>query len=254
MLISRVIPCLLLRDGALVKTIRFKKPQYIGDPLNAVRIFNEYEVDELLFLDISASIDLREPPFDFLKTIAGECFMPLGYGGGLRTTDHLKRLFAIGVEKAVINTAAFEDLSFISKAAELFGSQCVVVSIDAKKNMWGKYRATYKSGTKVSSYSPLDWAKQVENYGAGEILINSVDRDGVMGGYDLELVRQIASAVKVPVVACGGAGSVADLGTAVNEGGAAAAAAGSIFVYQKRNRSVLINFPSAKELEQLFPR
>lgn len=250
MLETRVMPCLLLKNSALVKTIKFKNPQYIGDPINTVRIYNEMEVDELIFLDITATVEGKKPPFKVISQIACECFMPFAYGGGIRDLNDVKKIINLGAEKVVINTHAFENPSFISEAAELYGSQSIVVSIDVKKNH-GEYAVFTHSGRKSTKLDPVKYAANVEKMGAGEIFLNSIDRDGVMEGYDSELIEKVSKAVGVPLITCGGAGRYEDIGKAV-EAGASAVAAGSIFVYQGKNRSVLINFPTRDELEAIL--
>jgi len=249
MLKTRVMPCLLLNNGRLVKTVKFKNPSYIGDPINAIKIYNGKEVDELILVDITATVENRPPPFDLIEEVACECFMPFTYGGGIRNLDDIKNIFSLGVEKAAINSYAAENPEFIGKAAELFGSQSIVVSIDVKKTLMGKYVVHSHSGKISTKIDPVSYAKEMEKIGAGEILLNSIDRDGIMDGYDIALIQKVTSAVSIPVIALGGAGNVDDLTGAVKEGGASAVAAGSMFVYQGKNLGVLINFPSRDELE-----
>lgn len=249
MLRTRIMPCLLLRDNALVKTVRFRRPTYVGEPINTVRIYNEKCVDELIFLDITASAEKKEPPWKLLEDIASECFMPFTYGGGIRSVDDIRRITSLGVEKVVLNTSAFERPEFVREAASVFGSQSIVISIDAKRTWSGRYRAFVQDGKVRTPYTPSDLAVKMVALGAGEILLTSMDRDGTFDGYDLELVRSVSSKVTVPLVACGGAGSVADFSAAIDEGEASAVAAGSMFVYQGRNRSVLINFPTTAVLK-----
>jgi imidazole glycerol-phosphate synthase subunit HisF len=248
----RVIPCLLLKGRGLVKTIKFKDPKYLGDPINAVKIFNDKEVDELLFLDITATLENRKPPFAHLAEIASECFMPFGYGGGIRSLDDVKTILNLGVEKVAINSYAVENPSFIQAAADFAGSQSVVVSIDVKKSFLGRYEVFSHSRKKATGLDPVKFAVEMERMGAGELFLNSIDRDGTMQGYDLELIKQVSGAVSIPVVACGGARTVTDLGEAVNRSGASAAAAGSMFVFYGPHRAVLINFPTSKELQKVF--
>lgn len=252
MIKTRVIPCLLLRNRGLVKTVKFKDPKYLGDPINVVKIFNDKEVDELVFLDITATVEKKRPPFDLLASIATECFMPLCYGGGVRNLDDMKTLFSLGIEKVALNSYAVENSTFVRAAADLFGSQSVIVSIDVKKSLLGKYKVFTHCGTVSTGLEPVKFAVEMEKQGAGELLLNSIDRDGMMQGYDLELIKQVSAAVGIPVVACGGAGKVQDLGEAVKSGGASAAGAGSIFVFQGPHRAVLISYPSPKELQGLF--
>lgn len=253
MLKTRVMPCLLLRNRGLVKTVKFKNPAYVGDPINTIRIFNEKEVDELILLDITATIEDKEVNYQVISEVASECFMPLTYGGGIRSIESAKRIFNIGVEKIAINSSALENLGFIKELADVFGSQSVVVSIDVKKTLLGKYIVFAKGGRESTKNDPVEWAKNVENLGAGEILLTSIDRDGTFEGYDIELIKRVSSAVNIPVIACGGAGKIDDLTDAVCKGGAAAVATGSMVVYQGANRAVLINFPTRKELEAILP-
>jgi cyclase len=251
MLKTRVIPCLLLKNKGLVKTVKFKNPKYIGDPINCVRIFNDKEVDELIFLDITATIENRKPQFDLLKKISTECFMPFGYGGGINNVDVAKQVLKQGAEKIIVNSSAL-DSEFLKKASSIFGSQSVVVAIDAKKSMFGKYNTFTHSGTKKTNLNPLDLAKQAETNGAGEIFINSIDREGTMNGYDIELIKMISDNVDIPVVAAGGAGELQDFQKAVEKGGASAVAAGSLFVFQGPHKAVLINYPSQDELKGIL--
>lgn len=252
MIRPRVIPCLLLKNEGLVKTVRFKEPKYLGDPINIVRIFNDKEVDELIFLDITATIENRRPNFDLLGKITSECFMPLGYGGGIRDIDDVKKLLAMGIEKIVLNSSAVENPSLIHLAAEYAGSQAVVISLDVKKSLLGKFEIYTRSGKKATGLDPVKFAIEMEKQGAGEILVNSIDRDGMMQGYDLELVRRVADSVTVPVVACGGAGNIQHLAEAIQVG-ASAAAAGSMFVFQGPLRGVLISYPMPEELRRFIP-
>jgi cyclase len=253
MIRPRVIPALLLQGQGLVKTIKFKEPIYLGDPINIVRIFNEKEVDELVFLDINATNENRPPAFKMLANITSECFMPLGYGGGIRTLDDIKALLSIGIEKIILNTSAVENPMLVHAAADYAGSQAVVISIDVKKNFLGKYEVCIRGGRKGTGLDPLKHAMEMEKRGAGELFINSIDRDGTMQGYDLELIRRVSDAVSIPLVACGGAGKLQDLADAINMGGASAAAAGSLFVFQGPLRGVLISYPSQAELKQVLP-
>lgn len=251
MLSPRVIPCLLLKDKALVKSVRFRNHRYVGDPINAVRLFNDMEVDELIILDITATLKKNKPNFQLLENLASECFMPFAYGGGIREIEDMRRIFRIGVEKIAINNYAFERPDFIRQAAEEFGTQSVIVSIDVKKNLWGRYEVCIQGGRKGTGLEPAGYAKKMEALGAGEILVNSIDRDGTWEGYDLELIRLVTQAVRIPVIVCGGAGSVDHLVEAVRDGGASTVAAGSMFVYQGKNQGVLINFPKREELEKI---
>lgn len=253
MLKARVIPCLLLKGGGgLVKTKKFGSPTYIGDPINAVKIYNEKEVDELMFLDITASKEQRGPNFTFLKDIATECFIPLCYGGGVTTTDEIRKLLRIGIEKISLNSVNFTNPNLISEAAKLFGSSTVVGSIDVKMNLFRKLRVFNSKTRDATKLDPVEYAKFLESQGAGEILVNSVDRDGMLTGYDYELIKKITDAVSIPVIACGGASKLDDIQRVVKYAGASAAAAGSIFVYQGGNKGVLINYPNYQQLEEIL--
>lgn len=249
MLRPRAIPCLLMRKGRLVKTVRFDKPNYVGDPINAVRIFNDMEVDEIIVLDIGATPDQSGIRFDIIGEMASECFMPMAYGGGITSVDEARRVFKLGVEKVVINSAAVSNLSVMTEVAAAFGNQAVVASVDVKKRMFGGYRVMTKGGRTAVDVPLVEWMQRLERAGAGELMITSIDRDGMMQGYDLELIRAATAAVKIPVIAAGGAGTVAHMGEAVNQGGASAAAVGSMAVYQGPNRAVLINFPTPAQLK-----
>jgi imidazole glycerol-phosphate synthase subunit HisF len=248
----RVIPALLIQDGGLVKSIKFKDHKYVGDPINAVKIFNEKEVDEIVILDISATAEKKAPNILVIKEIASEAFMPLGYGGGITKLQEIKELITAGVEKIVLNTSAFENPKLVSEGAAYVGSQSIVVSIDVKKNLWGKYKVFVKNGSKNTDIDPVEYAKQMQKAGAGELFLNSIERDGTFGGYDTELIRSVAKAVDIPVVAIGGAAEVEDFAKAV-QSGASAVSAGSMFVFQRPHRAVLISYPAQKELkEKLF--
>lgn len=248
----RVIPCLLLHQGGLVKTVQFSRPRYIGDPINTVRIFNEKEVDELLILDIDATVDDRPPLFDLLEEIVGEAFMPICYGGGVKSLEQMYRLFRLGIEKISISSAALNDLALIQNAVQEFGKQAVVVTLDLKERRLGKaYCITTHNGKVRVPGDPLEVAKRMEDAGAGELILNFVDRDGTMQGYDLNYIREIARHLHIPVVALGGAGDVQDIRDVI-ACGASAAAAGSLFVFYGKHRAVLINYPSSEELESLL--
>lgn len=249
MLRTRVIPSLLLRNQGLVKTIKFSNPIYVGDPINAVRIFNDKEVDELIFLDITATIQKKPPQFNLIHDIATECFMPFGIGGGIHDLETARSLLKLGSEKIILNSSA-TNLDFIAAAANEFGSQSVVVSIDVRQSRFGKYQVFTNSGTLNTKLDPVQFAKDVESAGAGEILLNSIDLDGTMKGYDLVLIKAVASSVNTPVVACGGAGSLSHFQEAILKGGASAVAAGSMFVFHGPHRAVLINYPTQDELKK----
>jgi len=249
MLRIRIIPCLQLIDQSLVKTVQFNKYGYIGDPINTVRIFNEIEVDELCFLDIRASISGSSPNLQILKEIANECFMPLSYGGGVKDLETAQKILSIGFEKIVINTAAIENPGLISKLALHSGSQSVIVSIDVKKNFLSGYSVFSYDGKRKTKLDPVTWAKQVEELGAGELLITSMDREGTWKGFDLEITRKICNAVRIPVIAHGGAGSIEHINQVISEGKASAVALGSMVVYQKKDMGVLVNFPDKNEIK-----
>lgn len=248
---TRVIPCLLLRNGGLVKTIGFGAARYVGDPINAVRIFNDKEVDELVFLDIEATSSGCGPNFDLLADIASEAFMPFAYGGGVTSLDQVKRLFALGIEKVIINTAADRTPDLVNDVAQIVGSSSVVASIDVRRNARGQYSVWANGGRQDCRRDPVTWAKELEQQGAGEILLNSINKDGTQSGYDLELVREVCKAVMIPVVAVGGAGSLRHFREAV-EHGASAVGAGSLFVFHGKHKAVLITYPERQILEDLF--
>ncbi len=238
-----------MQKGGLVKSIRFKDHKYVGDPINAVKIFNEKEVDEIVLLDISATTEKRPPNIRQIKEIASEAFMPLGYGGGITRIEEISELIAAGIEKLIFNTSAYNNPKLIEAGARTIGSQSIVVSIDAKKDLWGKYKVYVRNGSKNTGLDPATYALQMERSGAGEILLNSIEKDGTFDGYDPDLIRQVCSAVSIPVVAVGGAGKTEDFALAV-KAGASAASAGSMFVFQQPHRAVLISYPSQLELQQ----
>lgn len=250
---TRVIPVLLLRGKGLVKTVKFKDPKYIGDPINSVRIFNEKEVDELVFLDITATPEGRGPDFELLTDIAGEAFMPMAYGGGVTSLDQVQRIFALGFEKVVIDTAAYGAPQLIRDAVAIFGSQSIVGCVDVRRSLLGRYELHSHAGKTRQSVGLLEHVSALEQLGVGEIIVNSMDRDGTQSGYDLKLLQQVSSAVSVPVVACGGASGLDDFVAAVEQGGASAVAAGSLFVFVGPHRAVLINYPDRAELACRLP-
>lgn len=248
----RVIPALLIQKGGLVKSVKFKDHKYIGDPINAVKIFNEKEVDEIVILDISATAEKRGPNIRQIKELASEAFMPMGYGGGITKLEEIKELITIGVEKVIINTSAYNNSQLISDGAKYTGSQSIVVSIDVKKNIWGKYKVYVQNGSKNTNLDPVEYAKKMENAGAGELFLNAIDRDGTFSGYDTELIKLISAGVNIPLVAIGGGATVEDFAKAI-ENGASAVSAGSMFVFQGPHRAVLISYPKQQELkEKLF--
>ena len=239
----RIIPILLLSKGGLYKTVKFQKAQYIGDPINAVKIFNEKEADELILLDYTASKEKSKIDYSKIAEIAGEAFMPMAYGGAIQNFEDAKKVFDGGYEKVVLNSILFSYPELIGEIARVYGAQAVVGSIDVKKNLFGKYKVYSHSGTKNTGHDPVDWAKKLNQYGVGEIMVNAIEKDGTWEGYDEALISQVAHAVSVPVIACGGAASMEDFKKAV-AAGASAVAAGSMFVFQKKGMGVLISFPS----------
>jgi imidazole glycerol-phosphate synthase subunit HisF len=248
---TRVIPCLLLKGAGLVKTVRFKDPKYVGDPINAVKIFNEKEVDELIFLDITASRDGKAPPFATIEDIASECFMPVAYGGGVTTVEQAARIISLGIEKIVLNTAALRTPDLVTRLSERIGASSTVVGIDVRKDFLGRSRVYDHARQKTTEISPDGYAAKMAEAGAGEIFLNDVMRDGTGSGFDLDLVRRVTSAVDVPVIVCGGAGGLDDLRQAT-AAGASAVAAGSLFVYMGKHRAVMINYPPYTVLQDLF--
>lgn len=244
----RIIPCLTIQENDLVKTIQFKNPRYIGDPVNSVKIFNDKGVDELCILDITASKQNKEPNFQLLQEIANEAFMPLSYGGGLKTLEQVKRIIKMGYEKVVFNTSFIHNPQLIKDTVAFLGSSGVVISIDVKKNMLGKYVVYTNDGSQEVKKNLMDIIKQVEELDAGEIIINSISNDGMMEGYDLNLIKQVAEAVNVPVIAIGGAKDVSDLKKAIDSG-AHAVAASSMFIYYGKQKAVLITVPELSQFE-----
>jgi cyclase len=245
----RVIPVLLIHKGGLVKSVKFRNHKYVGDPINAVKIFNEKEIDEIVVLDIDASREKRTPNMRQISEIAGEAFIPLAYGGGISSIDEVKQLFYLGVEKVILNYQAVHNSALVTEAARLVGSQSVVVSVDAKKNMFGNYKVYTKNGTENTGQDPAAFAKKMQDAGAGEIFLNAIDKDGTWQGYDLELIRQVCSVLTIPLIACGGAGKIGDFKNAVDNG-ASAVSAGSLFVFQPPHNAVLISYPSQEELKK----
>jgi len=249
MLRTRVIPCLQLVDNSLVKAVKFKNYKYIGDPVNTVRIFNELEVDELCFLDIRATKDKRKPNFKILQEISNECFMPVSYGGGIQDLDTAKKILSIGFEKIVLNSAAITNPSLITDIANLIGTQSVIVAIDVKKSLLKGNRVFTISGTKKTTFNPVEWAQQIEKLGAGEILVTAIDKESTWSGFDVDLVAEISDAVSIPIIAHGGAGTVDHIVDVVKAGKASAVALGCMVVYQKKGMGVLVNFPDKNNLE-----
>lgn len=252
MLRPRVIPCLLVHDKGLVKTVQFKDPKYVGDPINAVRIFNEKESDELMVIDIDATRDNREPDYKMIEHLAAECRMPLCYGGGVKTAEQAQRIFSLGVEKIAISSAAIQNPDLVSQMAERVGSQSVVVVVDVKKKLLGGYEIYTHNGKKSTGKSPFEFVSKMEMLGAGEIVVNSIDQDGVMKGYDMALIEKVRQSVSLPLTVLGGAGSLRDIGNLINKYGIIGAAAGSLFVFKGVYKAVLINYPNWSEKDQLI--
>ena len=254
MLRTRIIPILLLRNASLVKTEQFGRFQYIGDPCNTVRIFNELEVDELAIVDITATREGRTPDLSLLKDITDECFMPLGYGGGIRSFEDAQSIFKAGFEKIILNSHAEADPGLITQISGSYGSQAVVVSIDVRKNLIGNYKVATWGGKKHTRRCPVEWAKEAEKCGAGEILLTSIDCEGTWQGLDCELIASVTREVSIPVIAQGGAGTISHIADAVKIGGASAVAVGSMVVFQKKGMGVLVNFPDAQLLKQALSK
>lgn len=243
MLRTRLIPCLQLRHGSLVKTRRFGRFDYVGDPANTCRIFNECEVDELAIVDIAASKEGRGPDFTVLQEVAEECFMPVAYGGGITSTAQAERVLRLGMEKVIVGTAAYERPALMTEIACAFGSQCLIAAIDVAGSE-GRWRCRSRSATRDAGATPVDWARRMEDAGVGEILLTSIDREGTWSGFDRALIEAVSSAVNVPVIAHGGAGTDRDIVDAVERSGASAVALGSMVVFQKKDMGVLVNFPA----------
>jgi len=252
MLRPRIIPCLLVKNGGLVKTVAFDTPKYVGDPINAVRIFNEKEVDELIVVDIDATVLGREPDYGMIKNLAAECRMPLCYGGGVKSVEHIERIISLGVEKVAFSSAVIQNPSLVSKAAERVGSQSIVVVMDVKKiGVGNRYELYTHNGTRATGLYPDVFVRQIEDLGAGEVVINAIDRDGMMKGYDLDLVKQVREATTLPLTVLGGAGSLKDIAGLIQSFGIIGAAAGSLFVFKGVYRAVLINYPNREDKDAL---
>ncbi|MFJ3044308.1 AglZ/HisF2 family acetamidino modification protein [Herbaspirillum chlorophenolicum] len=253
MLRPRLIPCLLIHDGGLVKTTRFAEPKYVGDPINAVRIFNDKEVDELVVVDIDATVLGREPDYELIKSMAAECRMPLCYGGGIKNVEQIERIIGLGVEKVAIGEAAAHRPELMSEAAKRVGSQSIVAVMDVKKSgLLRRYEVFTHNGAKGTGINPVQFARRAQELGAGEILLNSIDRDGTMAGYDLTLIDQVRESISLPLSVLGGAGSLDDVRELVGRHGIIGAAAGSLFVFKGKYRAVLIQYPAASEKDAIF--
>ena len=255
MLYPRIIPCLLIHNNGLVKTVNFKDGKYVGDPLNAVRIFNEKEVDELIVLDIDATVLRHEPNYNLIERIAKECRMPLCYGGGIKTIDQAKKILGFGVEKISISSAAIEDSNIVTNLSKAIGNQSVVVVLDVhKKRITGKYEIYTENGKVSTGLNPIKFAEEMQKKGAGEIVINSIDNDGIMKGYDLDLIEKVNKSISIPMTVLGGAGSLEDIGKVINKFGIIGVSAGSLFVFKGKYKAVLINYPNQKEKETLMKK
>ena len=255
MLRPRIIPCLLIKNDGLVKTVRFGNPKYVGDPINAVRLFNEKEVDELIVVDIEATVQKREPNYSMISSLAAECRMPLCYGGGVTTVDQVLRIISLGVEKIALSAAAARTPDLISAVAERVGSQSVVVVMDVKKSgLLRRYEVFTHNGTRSTGLDPVNFAQRVAALGAGEVVVSSIDRDGEMKGYDMELIARIREAITLPLTVLGGAGSLDDIEDVIRSFGVIGVAAGSLFVFKGKYRAVLINYPGANEKDELLLR
>lgn len=252
MLLPRIIPVLLVKGEGLYKTVKFKNPVYIGDPVNAIRIFNEKEVDELIVLDIETSVKGMPINYNLIERIASEAFMPVGYGGGIKSFEEAKKIFALGIEKVVINTSALTRPELITEISETFGNQSVVVAIDIKKNIFGKNEIYAKSGSQFKNIKLNEYLTSIVKYGCGEIFINSIDRDGMMNGYDISLLKTVTNEVNVPVIACGGAGAIEHLADVIVNANVSAAAAGSMFVFHGKHKAVLITYPTTFNIQKLI--
>lgn len=252
MSLPRVIPVLLLRNKGLVKSVQFENHRYVGDPMNAVKVFNEKEVDELIFLDIDASKENREPPYQYLSEIASECFMPLAYGGGVKSIEQIKRLIKSGIEKIIINTSGLHDPMFLKQACNIFGSSTIVAAIDIKRNFFGRHQVFSHAGLKIRESDPIKYAISLQESGVGELFINNVDLDGTMKGYDITLIKKITEAIDIPIIACGGAGNLEDIFKVIRESNVSAAAAGSLFVFYGKHKAVLITYPEYHLLTNFY--
>lgn len=249
MLRPRIVPCLLVKNGGLIKTVRFANPKYVGDPINAVKIFNEKEVDELMVLSIDATALGKDPDYVMIRNLAAECRMPLCYGGGIKNAEQADRIVSMGVEKVAISSAAVEDPALVSNLARRIGSQSVVVVMDVRGGASGEVFT--HNGSRATKRKPVEFARQMQDLGAGEIVVNSIDNDGVMKGYEYDLMNEVRAAVSVPITALGGAGSLDDMRKLVDSLGIVGAAAGSLFVFKGVYRAVLINYPSRVEKDAL---
>lgn len=252
MLAPRIIPCLLVHNKGLVKTTKFKDPKYVGDPINAVKIFNEKESDELMVIDIDATVENREPDYKMIENLAVECRMPLCYGGGIKNVEQATKIFNLGVEKIALSYSAIENPELVKAIAKEVGNQSVVVVIDVKKKMFGGYDVYTHNGKKKSKINLEKFIEELQSFGVGEIVINSIDNDGVMKGYDIGLIEKLKPLIDVPLTVLGGAGTLEDMKTLISKFGIIGCAAGSMFVFKGKYRAVLINYPKEDEKEKLY--
>lgn len=252
MLRPRIIPSLLIHDNGLVKTVNFKKPKYVGDPINAVKIFNEKAVDELAIFDIDATVLGKEPNYSLIERLASQSMMPLCYGGGVKTVEQAQRIFSLGIEKIALSSAIIQNPKLITQIADRVGAQSVIVVLDVKKKLLGGYEVYIHNGKKATGINPLKFVEEAQKLGAGEIVINSIDRDGVMKGYDLELIAKIREKISLPMTVLGGAGSLKDIETVIDKHGVIGVAAGSLFVFKGPYKAVLINYPTQLEKNKIF--
>jgi cyclase len=252
MLRPRIIPSLLVHDNGLVKTVNFKNPKYVGDPINAVKIFNEKEVDELAVFDIDATVLGKEPDYALIEKLANQSRMPLCYGGGVKTIEQAQKIFGLGIEKIALSSAVIENPNLISQIADRVGSQSVIVVMDVKKKLLGGYEIYTHNGKKATGINPVKFAEEAQKLGAGEIIINSIDQDGVMKGYDLNLIDRVSEKISIPITVLGGAGSLQDIKKVIEKHGIIGVAAGSLFVFKGIYKAVLINYPTKKEKEELY--
>ena len=252
MLRPRIIPCLLLHDKGLVKTVNFKSPRYVGDPINAVRIFNEKEVDELAIFDIDATLLNQEPDYSLLEKLANQSRMPLCYGGGIKSIEQAQKIFGLGIEKIAMSSSAINNPQLVTQIAERVGSQSVIVVLDVKKKNLGGYEVYTHNGKKPTGINPIKFAYELEKLGAGEIIINSIDQDGLMQGFDLNLIDKIAETISIPLTVLGGAGSLSDIKKVIQKHGVIGVAAGSLFVFKGPYKAVLINYPNKTEKNSIF--
>lgn len=252
MLRPRIIPSLLIHDNGLVKTVNFKNPKYVGDPINAVKIFNEKAVDELAVFDIDATVLGKEPNYSLIERLASQSMMPLCYGGGVKTVEQAQRIFSLGIEKIALSAAVLQNPSLITQIADRVGSQSVIVVLDVKKKLLGGYEVYTHNGKKATGINPFKFVEEAQKLGAGEIVINSIDKDGVMKGYDLDLIAKVREKISLPMTVLGGAGSLADIEKVIDSHGVIGVAAGSLFVFKGPYKAVLINYPSQIEKNKVF--